>query len=139
MDESDGSPLLVIAGLTGLIKVINLRLRRIAKVLSGHGNSVNDVKVHAKYPSLMLSASKVRPSWRHLRPPLSRALSVYRVRECGGAPSTTRQAVALARSNLAACPKLSSRKWVLTERGATTLSSLDHAHHGLGNLRRTSR
>jgi hypothetical protein len=29
-------------------------------VLTGHGNSVNDLKVHSKHPSLILSASKVR-------------------------------------------------------------------------------
>jgi len=58
VDEEDGTPLLLIAGLTGLIKIIDVHEGRMVRCLSGHGNSINDLKVHPRYPSLVLSASK---------------------------------------------------------------------------------
>mmetsp|Transcript_2279 Transcript_2279/g.4618 ORF Transcript_2279/g.4618 Transcript_2279/m.4618 type:complete len:377 (+) Transcript_2279:73-1203(+) len=58
IDEEDHTPLLAIAGLTGLIKIIDLSIGRMVKALYGHGNSVNDLKIHPQYPCLVLSASK---------------------------------------------------------------------------------
>lgn len=51
-------PLLAVAGLCGAIKIINILKQDIAAILPGHGNSVNDLKVHPIDTNLLLSASK---------------------------------------------------------------------------------
>lgn len=46
------------AGLRGLIKVLNTARGSYVGVLRGHGGAVNDLQVHPADPSLMLSASQ---------------------------------------------------------------------------------
>lgn len=58
VDVLTGSPLLAAAGLRGHIKVINCITQSVVTVLSGHGNSVNELKFHPVDPSLLLSAGK---------------------------------------------------------------------------------
>ncbi|GLD93425.1 hypothetical protein PINS_up002017 [Pythium insidiosum] len=58
VDVLTGSPLLAVAGFRGHIKVINIITQSIITVLSGHGNSVNELKFHPVDPSLLMSASK---------------------------------------------------------------------------------
>ncbi len=58
VDVLSGSPLLAAGGLRGHIKVINCITQSVVTVLSGHGNSVNELKFHPVDPSLLLSASK---------------------------------------------------------------------------------
>ncbi|CAI5746616.1 unnamed protein product [Peronospora destructor] len=58
VDVLTGSPLLAAAGFRGHIKVINCITQSVLIVLSGHGNSVNELKFHPVDPSLLFSASK---------------------------------------------------------------------------------
>nr|CCA26226.1 DNA topoisomerase putative [Albugo laibachii Nc14] len=58
IDMLGGSPLLAAAGYRGHIKVIDCVTQSILVVLSGHGNSVNELKFHPVDPSLLFSASK---------------------------------------------------------------------------------
>ncbi|RLN95885.1 hypothetical protein BBJ28_00025101, partial [Nothophytophthora sp. Chile5] len=44
VDVLTGSPLLAVAGFRGHIKVINCITQSVVTVLSGHGNSVNELK-----------------------------------------------------------------------------------------------
>lgn len=53
-----GTPLLAVAGLRGMIKVIDCVTFELAGILVGHGNAVNDVKVHPIDCGLLLSAGK---------------------------------------------------------------------------------
>jgi len=52
------SPLLLIAGKNGIIKGINCINYELEIILQGHGNSINDLKVHPVDDGLLLSASK---------------------------------------------------------------------------------
>jgi len=56
-DRATGEPLLAMAGLRGLIKVLNTARGSYVGVLRGHGGAVNDLQVHPVDRSLMLSAS----------------------------------------------------------------------------------
>ncbi|KAF0924537.1 hypothetical protein E2562_010177 [Oryza meyeriana var. granulata] len=56
--DIDGNPLLVAAGSTGIIRVINCATEKIHKSLVGHGGSVNEIKSQPLKPSLIISASK---------------------------------------------------------------------------------
>ncbi|XP_052166040.1 polycomb group protein FIE1 [Oryza glaberrima] len=56
--DIDGNPLLVAAGSTGIIRVINCATEKIYKSLVGHGGSVNEIKSQPLNPSLIISASK---------------------------------------------------------------------------------
>uniref|UniRef100_H3H2I7 Uncharacterized protein n=3 Tax=Phytophthora ramorum TaxID=164328 RepID=H3H2I7_PHYRM len=58
VDVLTGSPLLAAAGFRGHIKVINCITQSVVIVLSGHGNSVNELKFHPVDPSLLFSAGK---------------------------------------------------------------------------------
>jgi polycomb protein EED len=58
-NATDGtSPLLVVAGLRGILKVINCTTFVLEGALLGHGNSVNDLRTHPVNDELVLSASK---------------------------------------------------------------------------------
>ncbi|CAO2206192.1 unnamed protein product [Urochloa humidicola] len=57
-DHVDGSPLLVVGGSSGIIRVINCATKKLAKSLVGHGGSINDIRTQALKPSLIISASK---------------------------------------------------------------------------------
>jgi polycomb protein EED len=50
--------MLAVAGLSGVIRVIDVSAELIFKNLKGHGNSVNDVRAHPCAPHLLLSASR---------------------------------------------------------------------------------
>lgn len=75
LDPNTGDPLLATAGLRGIVKVINVCIRRCVKVcidfspaavlitlslqvLLGHGNAINEVKFHPVDPLLLFTASK---------------------------------------------------------------------------------
>jgi polycomb protein EED len=58
VDVLTGSPLVAAAGLRGHIKIINCITQSVVTVLSGHGNSVNELKFHPVDPSLLFSVSK---------------------------------------------------------------------------------
>jgi len=49
---------LLTAGETGVIRMIDTKLQGHAKQFTVHGNSVNELQIHPKYPDIMLSASK---------------------------------------------------------------------------------
>ncbi|CAO2168455.1 unnamed protein product [Urochloa humidicola] len=57
-DHVDGSPLLVVGGSSGIIRVINCGTEKLAKSLVGHGGAINDIRTQALKPSLIISASK---------------------------------------------------------------------------------
>jgi polycomb protein EED len=52
-----GTPLLVVAGNRGILKGIDIISMMIVAILPGHGNAVNDLKVHPVNDELMVSAS----------------------------------------------------------------------------------
>lgn len=54
----DGAPLLAAAGNRGIIKVFNCIEFKMESVLLGHGNAINELKVHPVDESLLFSASK---------------------------------------------------------------------------------
>lgn len=54
----EGTPLLLVGGIRGIIKVINCLTFVIESVMLGHGGYINDLKVHPVDDSLCLSASK---------------------------------------------------------------------------------
>ena len=80
-------PILVFAGLRGLIKVANITKQRVVATIAGHGNSVNNLTFHPRDPNLLLTASKdesirlwniktqarAPPSFRSEQPTLSSA------------------------------------------------------------------
>lgn len=53
-----GAPLLLLAGFTGLIRVIDCHLRKIVWTAQGHGDAVNDIAVHPNNPTLFVTASR---------------------------------------------------------------------------------
>lgn len=53
-----GSPLLIIGGARGVIRIIQPSKRECTQHLKGHGSSVNDLKLHPFEPRLLLSASR---------------------------------------------------------------------------------
>ncbi|KAK3119060.1 hypothetical protein QOZ80_9BG0713010 [Eleusine coracana subsp. coracana] len=57
-DHVDGSPLLLAAGIHGIIRVINCATDKLAKSLVGHGGPINEIRTQALKPSLIISASK---------------------------------------------------------------------------------
>ena len=52
------TPLLLLAGLRGIIKVLNCITFTVENLLIGHGGAVNELKIHPINDSLCLSASK---------------------------------------------------------------------------------
>ena len=57
-DREYGTPLLVIAGLNGVVRVLDCHAMDNPRTLKGHGNAINDLKTSPTHPSLVLSASK---------------------------------------------------------------------------------
>ncbi len=55
---SGGFPLLIVSGLRGILKAINCRTFELEVILVGHGNSVNDLRIHPVDENLVFSASK---------------------------------------------------------------------------------
>lgn len=53
-----GNPLLIVAGLRGILKCINCLTFELEVALLGHGNAVNDVRLHPLNDSIVFSASK---------------------------------------------------------------------------------
>jgi len=53
-----GTPLLLVGGVRGIIKAINCISFTVESVMMGHGGYINDIKVHPIDDSLCLSASK---------------------------------------------------------------------------------
>jgi len=52
------TPLLLLGGFRGLIKMVDCQNGQIPATLVGHGNAVNELKTHPVSPALVLSASK---------------------------------------------------------------------------------
>lgn len=46
------------AGHRGILRVINMQTARLARSLTGHGEAINDIKIHPRDPALALTASK---------------------------------------------------------------------------------
>lgn len=57
-NEDTGAPLLLLAGQTGVIRVIDCNLRQVVWTAEGHGDAVNDIAVHPIRPSLFVTASR---------------------------------------------------------------------------------
>ncbi len=57
-DLTDSKPILAVAGLDRVIRIINPTTQTSKKELIGHGLAINDLKFHPKNPHLLLSASK---------------------------------------------------------------------------------
>ncbi|GBC09127.1 hypothetical protein RclHR1_08620003 [Rhizophagus clarus] len=58
IDPNVGAPLLAVAGVTRTIKIISTSVGSVIKVLTGHGDEINEIKFHPRDPSLLFSASK---------------------------------------------------------------------------------
>ncbi|KAG9147812.1 hypothetical protein Leryth_003427 [Lithospermum erythrorhizon] len=54
----EGTPILVVGGLKGILHVIDVRNMKIIKSLIGHGGPINEVKTQPLKPSIALTASK---------------------------------------------------------------------------------
>ena len=57
-DRKNNHPLIAVAGLNGVIKIVDCTERAVARSLLGHGNAVNDLKAHPLNSDLLFSASK---------------------------------------------------------------------------------
>lgn len=55
---SGHSPVLVLAGMRGVVKAIDVTKNEVKCYLVGHGNDINDIKVHPIDANLLLTASK---------------------------------------------------------------------------------
>lgn len=55
---ADGNPMLIVAGLRGILKCINCATFVIDATLFGHGNAINDLRRHVTDDALIFSASK---------------------------------------------------------------------------------
>lgn len=58
LDRRDGRPLLCVAGQSGAIRVIDCHACCVVRTLMGHGNAVNELRIHPRRPELLVSASK---------------------------------------------------------------------------------
>lgn len=57
-DESNGDPILAVAGALGIIRIIRPAQHKHVKSFTGHGNAINELQFHPKDPNLLLSVSK---------------------------------------------------------------------------------
>ena len=58
LNVKTGAPWLVVAGRLGIIKVINCHTRALVRSLQGHGDAINELRLHPGDPRVVLSASK---------------------------------------------------------------------------------
>ena len=56
--NSKGDPILIVAGFRGILKCINCLTFELESILVGHGNAVNDIKIHPLLDFIVFSASK---------------------------------------------------------------------------------
>ncbi|CAB4429191.1 unnamed protein product [Rhizophagus irregularis] len=57
IDPISGAPLLVVAGFTAVIKIIDTSAGSVTKTLQGHGGEIHEMKSHPRDPSLLFSAN----------------------------------------------------------------------------------
>ena len=55
---ADGHPMLIVAGIRGILKCINCATFVVDATLFGHGNAINDLRRHVTDDALIFSASK---------------------------------------------------------------------------------
>eukprot|EP01024_Parvocaulis_polyphysoides_P039861 TRINITY_DN360_c1_g1_i2.p1 TRINITY_DN360_c1_g1~~TRINITY_DN360_c1_g1_i2.p1 ORF type:complete len:377 (-),score=50.86 TRINITY_DN360_c1_g1_i2:161-1291(-) len=56
--QATRTPILLLGGTTGLVKVVNLATGKMERVLVGHGDSINEISVHIKRTHVIFTASK---------------------------------------------------------------------------------
>ncbi|KAL0021903.1 hypothetical protein WJX79_001641 [Trebouxia sp. C0005] len=57
-NSTTGAPMLLLAGFTGSIRVVDCNLRKVVWTAQGHGDAINDITVHPTRPSLFVTASR---------------------------------------------------------------------------------
>ncbi|KAL3148904.1 hypothetical protein ABBQ32_001772 [Trebouxia sp. C0010 RCD-2024] len=58
INTTTGAPILLLAGATGTIRVVDCHLREVVWTAQGHGDAVNDIAVHPSQPALFVTASR---------------------------------------------------------------------------------
>eukprot|EP00884_Botryococcus_braunii_P007715 jgi/Botrbrau1/16945/Bobra.49_2s0011.1 len=58
LDERNGAPLLMAAGKCGILKVLDCHNGALHWAAEGHGDAINDIAVHARKPSIVVTASR---------------------------------------------------------------------------------
>lgn len=58
IDTDTGAPLLLLAGKTAAVRVINCHSEALEQTFLGHGGAINDIAVHYKRPYLFVTASQ---------------------------------------------------------------------------------